>query len=289
MKKYVRTQGVHILLCLIYAILTCVQQISDVRPHLFYSVFPLFTLYYGLLSAPIVHQIHEYNTVEHTVPKWSYAFRIYYHVVLLANLPIVGIYTVFIITVIMMWKDMRFLVAHAEERLKQIDKVMYSTEETKKFRICHLHLNAFDDDIAVRSHTHNFNTNKLKIVRHSLVSEEEQNAIKNYEEYRKNHLFPPNNMKDWERRAWHTSAYQHIFLHNRDMYRFVPIIYILCGTFISFSHTSSTERLYIYMNTLLIMGDVISTVLMQKLNNDVFNDILYVGCGIFFLLSAERN
>lgn len=284
MKKYFKTHAKHILLCLLYAVLTCAQQMSNVEPHLFYSVFPLFTLYYGVLSIPKVHQLHEYNSVEQTIPKWTYLLRGYYHIVLLQKVPYAGVLSVFLMIILMMWKDMRFLVMHAEDRLKRIDELMYATPETKAFRFCHFHLKGFDDDIAVRSHMHYFNTNKLNLVKHSFQSEEQQNAIKNYVDYRKTHIFPPTNMKEWETRVWNISDYKYIFLYNRDMYRFVPIIYILGGTFLCFSISSTQFVLYLYLNSILFIGDTVSTVVMQQLNNDIFNDILYAFCAVSFLL-----
>ena len=121
-----------------------------------------------------------------------------------------------------MWKDIRFLITHAESRLKKIDEELYKNEGTKKYRICHLHLNAFDDDTAPRLHTHNFNTNVLKIVPHSYQSEQNQNAIKNYVEYRKTNVFQPKNMGKWETKMWRISDYKNIFIQNMFFF------FILC-------------------------------------------------------------
>lgn len=290
MGKYEKSHAKNILLCLIYGILTCTQQIIVVKPYIFYSVYPLFTLYYGVLSIPKVHRLHEYNTIEHTIPKWTYLMRVYYHTVLLDNIPFAGIVSAFLIFIVMMWKDIRFLITHAESRLKKIDEELYKNEGTKKYRICHLHLNAFDDDTAPRLHTHNFNTNVLKIVPHSYQSEQNQNAIKNYVEYRKTNVFQPKNMGKWETKMWRISDYKNIFIQNREVTIFAPIIYIICGTFICFPLAeNSNYRIIIYLNSLLFIGDSVSTVLMSRLNNDIFLDLLYMFVAVAFLVLSPYH
>lgn len=291
MKKYLKTHAKHILLCLLYGVLTCAQQISKKQPHLFYTVFPLFTLYYGLLSVPSIHQMYEYNMVEQTVPKWSYLFRMYYHAVLLDTVPNAGMFSTFLLLLVVMWKDLRFLVHHAETRLKAIDEALYEEEGTKKYRICHLHLGAFEDDVTVRSHCHYFNTNVLNVVPHSYQSEESQNAIKNYVEYRRKNIFPPKGMSDWERKMWNVSAYSRIFIQNRDMYSFVPFIYILCGTVFCLYTTphNSFQLLRLYISSFLILGDGTSTVLLSNMKNDVFVDLLYFLGGICFLMLSTNG
>jgi len=287
MKKYSKTHALHIILCLFYGVLTCAQQISTTETELFYSVFPLFTLYYALLSVPKIHQMYEYNTVEQTTPKWTYFFRMYYHVVLLDTIPYAGMISMFLLLVILLWKDLRFLVVHAEERLKAIDEAMYSNGNTKAYRICHLHLNAFTDDLTARSHVHFFNTNALNVVNHSVQSEADQNAIKNYVEYRKKHVFPPKNMSEWERKMWNMSMYKNIFIQNRDMYSFVPFIYILCGIVFCLKISTpltSLQVLKLYINCFLLLGDATGTLLMKKLTVDILVDFLYMGSGCFCLI-----
>lgn len=290
MGKYEKSHAKNILLCLIYCVLTCTQQIMTVQTHIFYSVYPLFTLYYGVLSVPKVHRLHEYNTIEHAIPKWTYMMRGYYHTVLLDKIPFAGIVSVFLILIVMMWKDIRFLIVHAERRLKKIDEELYKNEGTKKYRISHLHLNAFNDDTASRVHTHYFNTNMLKVVPHSYQSEESQNAIKNYTEYRKTNIFEPKNMGDWEKTMWGVSEYKTIFIQNRTVIMFAPLIYILCGTFICFPMAEiSNYRLMVYLNSLLFIGDSLSTVLMSRLNNDIFIDLLYMFVAVAFLFLSSYH
>lgn len=289
MKKYSKTHAKHILLCLIYSVLSCTYQILPLKHHLFYSVYPLFTLYYGVLSVPKIHQLYEYNTVEHSIPKWTYFLRVYYHTVLLEEVPFAGISSLFLIVILMMWKDIRFLITHAENRLKKIDEKMYTNSGTTKFRISNLHLNGFEDDTASRLHHHQFNTNMLNIVPHSYQSEENQNAIKNYVEYRKSNLFEPKNMTDWERKMWHLSDYRSVFIQNREIMMFAPLLYIICGAFTCFPlAVTNRTRLVIYFNTLLFVGDCISTMLMKRESNDVFIDVLYLCVSVCFLFLSSH-
>lgn len=287
MKKYVKTHAKHILLCLVYSLLTCVQQLSKRESKLFHSVFPLCTLYYGLLSVPKIHQIYEYNTVEQLTPKWAWLIRMYYHAVLLDMVPYASVISVFLLLLLLMWKDTRFLVSHAEGRLKAIDEALYANPSTKAVRICHLHLNAFDDDKTARSHVHYFNTNVLNIVPHTYQSEENQNAMKNYVQYRKKNLFAPKDMSDWEKKMWDISLYNDVFIQNRDMFRFVPFIYILTGTLYSlYTLPHGGEQLVrMYVSSVLILGDAISTFLMNNLQNDIFVDFLYLAGAVFFLFT----
>ena len=290
MKKYVKSHAKPILLCLLYCVLTCTQQIFDVKHHIFYSVYPLFTLYYGVLSVPKIHRLHEYNTVEHTIPKWSYLFRAYFHTVLLDEIPFAGIVSVMLLIIIMMWKEIRFLIVHAETRLKKIDEELYNHNVAGKYRICHLHLDGFDDDTASRTHAHQFNTNVLNIVPHSYQSEENQNAIKNYAEHRQRSMFAPKQMSDWEKRMWRVSDYKGIFIQNREVAMFAPIMYILCGAFICVPLAESNRfRLIIYLNTLLFIGDGVSTVMMKNLNNDIFVDLLYTFVSIAFICLSSNH
>jgi hypothetical protein len=290
MKKYMKSHAKHILLCLIYSVLSCTQQILNVKHHIFYSVYPLFTLYFGMMSVPKIHRLHEYNTVEHTIPKWSYLMRAYYHTVLLDEIPFAGIVSVLLLLIVMMWKESRFLISHAETRLRKIDEQLYNHEATRKYRVCHLHLNAFDDDVTSRTHLHQFNTNMLDIVPHSYQSEENQNAIKNYVEHRKRNMFAPKQMTDWEKKMWRVSEYRDIFIQNREVSMFAPIIYILCGAFVCFPMAESNRlRLLVYLNTLIFIGDGISTVTMARLNNDVFIDLLYMFVSIVFICLSSYN
>ena len=290
MKKYVKSHAKPILLCLLYCVLTCTQQISNVKHHIFYSVYPLFTLYFGVLSVPKIHRLNEYNVVEHTIPKWSYFFRAYYHTVLLDEIPFAGIISVLLLLIVMMWKEIRFLIIHAESRLKKIDEKLYSNEATKKYRICHLHLNAFGDDTSSRTHVHQFNTNVLDIIPHSYQSEENQNAIKNYVDYRKRNMCIPKDMTEWEKDMWKISEYRSIFIQNREVFMFTPFIYILCGAFICFPLAESNRsKLLIYLNTLLFIGDGVSTVLMNRLNNDIFVDILYLFISVAFICLSPNS
>lgn len=289
MKRYLKTHPKHILLCLLYMVLTCVQQVSENKHQIFYSVYPLLSLYYGFLSIPKVHKMHEYNTVEHCIPKWTYLIRIYYHVVLLDSIPFVGIISSFLILIIMMWKDIRFLIMHAEKRLKIIDEKMYSNNATKGYRIKNLHLDTFDDDTSSRFHTHQFNVNMLDIVQHSYKSEEDQNAIKNYVAYRRDHLLEPKMNTEWERKMWAASKYDKVFIQNREILMFAPFIYILCGAFICFPFAESQKtRLLVHLNTILLTGDALSTVTMKRLSNDVFVDVLYLLCSTAFLVLTSH-
>ena len=273
---YTRYLAKHILLCLLYATLSCVWQLSRTTD-LFFSCYPLLTLYYGVLSYPPVHQLYEYNTVEHTIPKWSYLYRAYFHVVLLEQTPTAGIFSVFTLLLLMQWKDLRFLVARAEKRLKTIDLALYDHPSTKRYRLAHLHFGVFEDDTCLRAHRHRFHSSALSVVPHSYESERAQNGIVNYVEFRTTRA-RPGAMNEWEQGLWRASLYRDVFVANREVYVFWPIAYVLLGVCAAFYVRLS---LRIYLSALLLTGDIVCTCFASQATNDVFVDVLY------FLVAAS--
>jgi len=209
--------------------------------------------------------------MHHTIPKWTVFWRAYYHVVLLEDVPFAGILSVFSLIIVMMWKDMRFLVFHAEGRLKAIDEALYKCN----YRITHLHYNIFDDDIRERKHVHKFNTNQLDAVEHTHMTEKYQNAIKNYVQHRDEQHTKPQGMLEWEKKTFRASSYQYVFLKNRIIYTIVPLFYVVLGVSICFSFSEPEIKTRIYINALLFYSDIVSTLLCSNVTSDVAIDVSY--------------
>ena len=241
----------HSLFCFWYILLCALFQYYQVKSTtLFYSVYPVSVLYYSVLSIPYIHNIHLYNLKFRTVPKWNLFYRLYFHAVLLHEC---AISTSLLLFGISMWRDLRFVIQHAEERLKAIDKAMYENEESKHLRIAHLHYQTFKDDSVGRNHRNHFNENKLHIVRHSLQSEEFQNGMINYELYRKKNKFPPKRNNEDEQKMWVGSYYNNCFIQYREIFTFWPFIFLFVFSFACFHRLNITSAL----NTTLLIADTL--------------------------------
>ena len=241
----------HSFLCFGYIILCFLFQFYQVKTTtLFYSVYPVSVLYYSVLSIPSIHKIHVYNLKFRTVPKWNLFYRLYFHAVLLHEC---AISTSLILFGISLWRDLRFVIFHAEERLKSIDMALYENDESKHLRIAHLHLNMIKDDSVGRNHQNHFNENKLHIVRHSLRSEEFQNGMLNYEKYRKKNKFPPKRNNEEEQKMWQASYYNKCFIQYREIFTFWPFLFLFVFSFACFNRLKITSA----MNTTLLIADTL--------------------------------
>lgn len=263
----------HILLCLVYAALSFVYQTQSANTVLFYSTFPVATLYYGALSIPWVHKNYMYNVREQTIPKFTFLWRSYYHIVLLAPVKNASFVSVLLLLLVFLWKDICFLIRHAEQRLKAIDTAIYDSELSKTFRLAHLHYNTFQSDVTNRKHQYMFHTNKLVVCRHSYVSEEVQNGIKNYADYRLKHIMAPKLQSQDEKKMWKASSYRYIFVEQRDFYIVLPLVFIL-GGILYFTLTKMNYLLHI--NAILLAGDVATYILCSTVQNDAVVDLLYM-------------
>lgn len=271
--KYSAYHTKHIILCLFYIILCCLYQIHNFEARLIFTVFPLLSLYYGALSIPKLHRLYEYNTKEQTIPKFTYLWRAYYHIVMLNKMPYETLVSLFILVIICMWKDIIFLVDHGEQRLKAIDTAIYRNEMSRELRITNFHLNTFPEDFNNRKHNQMFHTNDLSVVRHTYESEDLQNGIKNYEEFRLKNIFPPKRKTKSEERMWQASAYKNVFVEHRDLFIYLPMVFVLLGLLALFILFDQTYLLH--LSTILFTGDVISTALCTNVKNDLLIDVLY--------------
>ena len=101
----------------------------------------MYTLYYMVLLVPKIHQYYVFNIVERTIPKWTYLIRAAFHYTLFYPTLTKSFPSVVSICIIMMWKDVIFLIKHAEKRIAKIEMSMF--DEGLGQRIAHLHLNVF--------------------------------------------------------------------------------------------------------------------------------------------------
>lgn len=267
--------SMHVMLCLLYSILSCASQVDTNDPKLFYSVFPLYTIYFGIMSVPKIHKIYEYNTTVFLTPKWVCLLRIYFHAVLLVETPYVGIITVILLGKIMIWKDLVYVLRHAEKKIQAIDDAFYSHPTLKTYRVSNLHCEGFKDD------THAFQTNQLKVVSHTYQSEQNQNAIKNYVEYRKKHYFAPKFTSAWEKQMYTLSSYTKVLVQNRDLIIYVPFILIVGSTVACFLLKNS---MIVGFSCILLLIDTICNLFLKGMVLDAVCNLAYICVSTLLLL-----
>lgn len=270
-------------LFLLYCVVFCSWGISRCHSRLFYTMFPLMAIYYAILLLPKAFKIYEYNVEVHSIPRFSYLWRFLYHLLLFEDNLAAGFVSALSIVIILMWKDLRFLITHAEEKLRVIDTELYTNTATRHLRFSNMHLRAFVDDSKMRYHEHYFNTNKIHLVHQSTQSDTTSNGIINYYDYRASNTKKPELNNPNEKRMWETSFYTSIFIKQRNVHMVGPLLYILT-CLIGLQLIASGSKFYLYRtaNTVLILIDVVCTLKTTRFWNDVIVDFSYsfVACAI---------
>lgn len=254
-------------LFVVYAILSVYAATAHVFP-IGWRVFVTCTMiYYLILTMPSAHKVYEYNLCERVIPKTTYLYRCLFHYVLFSSNQLEWFPAVLSVLIIMLWKDISFLIRHAENRLAKIDTAIY--EAKIGMRLSHMYLNVFMDDVNNRFHNHCFDTNKIYFEQDSLTSDKMGLAIYNYRMMRSEKRRPKRLTSD-EAIAYAASSNKSIFVSQRWAFLASPLA-ILALTMIM-----STSRWYapIYTNHLLLIGDVATFQLSAKAN-DIFIDIAY--------------
>ena len=111
----------NVIICLSYILLLGYVFIGDFTLGYMDRILILFTLYYVLIMTPKLHHIYIYNLVERMIPKWTYFIRATFHYTLFYPELTKSLPTVISILLIMIWKDIIFLINHAEKRLTKIE------------------------------------------------------------------------------------------------------------------------------------------------------------------------
>ncbi len=226
------------------------------------------TLYYVILMAPKIHHIYVYNIVERFIPRWTYFVRAAFHYTLFYPTLTKSFPSVLCVLMIMLWKDIIFLITHAERRLAKIEMSMYDEEMTH--RIAHLHLNVFSDDMENRFHKHCFNTNRLYLLENTENAMDTQLAIHNYRKLRTERK-KPREFTGNDKVYYEASSNHKIFISHRYIFMAYPLIilvWLACMTDLSFTET-------MYMHHGILLADVLSKWFGNKIN-DIVIDLSYV-------------
>lgn len=264
-----------IFLFLLYLTIFCTWGSSECHSRLFYTMFPLMSIYYAILCIPKVFRIYEYNLKVHSIPRFTYLWRFVYHLLLFEDNFTVGFISGMTMIIILMWKDLRFLITHAEEKLRKIDQELYTHHDTKHLRFAHMHLNTFNDDTKMRYHEHYFNTNKTHLVNQSTDSDTTSNGILNYYEYRETNK-EAIDIAEANKSMWLGSYYTSVFIKQRNIHMLGPIIYILICLLVIQQHTTAASfYLYRTANTFLVLIDIVCTLKVNRYWNDLVIDFSY--------------
>lgn len=262
-------------LFVVYAILSVYAATAHVFP-IGWRVFVTCTMvYYLILTMPSVHKVYEYNLRERVIPKTTYLYRCLFHYVLFSSNQLDWFPAVLSVLIIMLWKDISFLIRHAENRLAKIDTAIY--EAKIGMRLSHMYLNVFMDDVNNRFHVHCFDTNKIYFEQDSLTSDKMGLAIYNYRMMRSEKRHPKTLTSD-EAIAYTASSNKSMFVSHRWGFLASPLAILVLAM------AMSTSKWYapIYTNHLLLIGDVVTFQLSAKAN-DIFIDIAYASMAIVYV------
>lgn len=227
------------------------------------------TLYYMVLIVPKIHQYYVFSIVERVIPKWTYLLRAAFHYTLFYPTLTKSFPSVVSICILMMWKDIVFLITHAEKRLAKIEMSMFDEEIGQ--RVAHLHLNVFKDDINNRFHKHCFDTNRIYMIENTELSNETNLAIYNYRKLRLDGKTPRNFTED-DSIHYDASNNQRIFISNRKQFIIIPLL-IICWLMIM---TDRTLAITMYINHGIILLDIISQRYGNKVNDIVIGSTYFV-------------
>jgi len=254
-------------LFVVYAILSVYAASAHVFP-IGWRVFVTCTMiYYLILTIPSAHKVYEYNLCERVIPKTSYVYRCAFHYVLFYSNQLEVFPVVMSVLLVMLWKDVSYLIRHAEERLAKIDTAIH--EAKIGMRLSHMFLNVYMDDVNNRFHVHCFDTNKIYFETDSLTSDKMSLAIYNYRMMRAEHRHPKTLTPD-EAIAYAASSNRSMFVSRRWAFLASPLVMLAWTMIVSTTNWDTT----VCISHLLIIGDVATFQLSTK-TNDIFVDVMY--------------
>lgn len=242
-------------------------------------IFPFVMMaYYAVMSYVPLSKIYWYNLKERTIPKWTYLWRLIFHYLLYTSNPLKAYSSCVTVLFIMLYKDIVFLIIHAENRLAKIDKTMY--QEIPNKRIAHLHRRLYKEDIDNRFHDHCFDTNKIYLVDSLMTGDRVSLGLANYRDLRIKGKKPKKFNTDEEKDIYDASSNKRIFISQRKIFMVVPLVIILWCLLM----TDMEWGLLLYINHSLIAIDLL-TFYFNNTVNDITIDISYtVGFLVYTVL-----
>ena len=236
----------------------------------------VYICYYSILLIPRIHQIYVYNIVERIIPKWTYLIRALFHYVLFYPTLTKAFPAVLSVFILMWWKDIYFLITHAEKRLAKIEMSMFDEECPQ--RIAHLHLNVFADDMGNRFHKHCFNTNRIYLIENTQQSSDSLLSIHNYRSLRMEGK-PPRAFTGDDKLYYKASNNKRIFISHREYFILTPLLILVW----LMAMTDVTASKNMYINHGILLADVLSKWFGNKINDFIIG-IVYLSGTVAILI-----
>lgn len=242
----------------------------------FFYFFPVMMLYYLVMIQSRVHMMYLYFVMEKRYVRWKQLWQFFFHMAIFLGtdalfIAVAGLVYMFL------YKELFFTIKFAEKRLAKIEESI--DEKMPQFRVAHLHLNVFEEDMENRFHESCFNSNRLYLLETTSSSRETQLGIINYREIRKNKK-KPREMTEREKVLYNASSNETMFLSDRNYFIFYPLgilfFLLLCTLVGSYSILQS----YLYVS--LICGDVVTYMTMDPQYHDVYVDAHYAVASLVF-------
>lgn len=274
----------HISLFLYYAT-ACFLMLTDhlifVRTYFFYF-FPVMMLYYMCLLHPRLNMMYVYKITEKMFVRWSEFWQLFFHIILCVFDDCLYA-QVFCLMYYFLFKELYFLTHFSEKRLSKIEESM--EEKLPGYRIAHLHLEVFSEDIDNRFHQSCFDTNRLYILESTTKSRETQLGISNYREIRRKNR-NPRLMTSEEKVLYQASSNHSMLVSNREQFVLYPIgilcIMLVC-TLVVYS------SLVCCLSTALISLGVCTFCIMPPKYHDFVMDLSYAVASLVFAQLYYKN
>ncbi len=247
----------------------CILMLLDVMWYekgLYFTFFPVMMIYYLFMLFPSIHRHYIYQVTERGFIRWKIIWQILFHGAISNEIP-------YILLFLFLLKELKFVIEFAETRLSKIEESLY--EKCPGYRIAHLHLNLFQDDMDNRFHVNCFHTNRLYILESTVLSRETQLGISNYREIRRRNK-APRTMTEEEENMYKASSNQFLLFSNRN-YIIGYYVGLLC-TILLFEH---------YTSFILVLFNITTFLFMRSAIHDVLVDLAYGVISVLFAL--QRN
>lgn len=238
--------------------------------------------YFAINILPKVHFYYVFNLAERTNPLWTYTYKIAFHALIFYKEPTKPILTILTWTIVILWKELRFLVRHAEKRLGKIDTELYNAE--KGIRIAHIRPNTIDEDNKNRFHLNLYHTNRLYMLPFTNETEKDYCAIHNYKIERRDGMIPKL-YNEWEKRMWRASDDKSIFVLHRSYYTLFPLLYVFFAIFLT---SIDSNAPYVYTNLGLFTIEILTTLLTSVKYNDFIVDVTYYVVSTGFMIMQAQ-
>lgn len=232
----------------------------------YFSFFPIMMMYYLLMLHPGIHERYIFQMTERYFLRWKIIWCIYFHMCLNRD--------VLIVLFLYLYKEFVFVINYAETRLAKIDESMY--EKMTGYRVAHLHLNVFQDDMDNRFHENCYHTNRLYLIESTNTSRETQLGISNYRDIRRRGK-APREMTEDDARMYKASSNKGLLLANRRIMVAYPMVILVV-----FSLTN-------YLSAILIIGNILSYMFTRAMFHDFWTDISYAVVSVIYAQWQNNN